>query len=382
MRLFTKKAHGIQIMKTCEALKKEGVDVELWVASSGRNFKQKVEITYGFYGIKSKFPIKPVPVLDFLPQGGKLNFYFRILSFLISCFFVILKSRENFIIYTRDEIILFLSFFTKRKMFWESHMTLRSNFLAKSRMRKIAGIIAISDNLKNIISRKYNVDSRKIKVAHDAVDLDKFDNFLSITEARRSLGLPQDKNIVVYAGSIFKQKGIFVLLEAATLLDEKWLFVIVGGNQGDESEKAKKFVSKKGLKNVIFKGYVPHKEINTHLAAADILVIPNSNLDERTRLFTSPLKLFEYMASGRPIVASATPTILEVLNDPSTGSGQANAILVEPDNPTALKEGFLEISNDKKTAEVLAQNAKKEVENYTWEKRAIKILDFLKRYDE
>ena len=111
------------------------------------------------------------------------------------------------------------------------------------------------------------------------------------------------------------------------------------------------------------------------MAAADVLVIPNSNLDERTRAFTSPLKLFEYMASRRPIVASSTPTILEVLKYDS-------AVLVEPDNPLALKEGLLKISGDKKMADSLAKNARKEVENYTWEKRASKILDFLRQYEQ
>mgnify|MGYP001562038945 FL=1 len=372
LRLPTEKAHGIQIMKTCEALKKGGADIELWVANKRNETGQDNDV-FDFYNISHRFKIRKLPVLSFLPTAWKLSFYIESFSFFLSVFFAVLRSRDDFIVYTRDEVILFLCFLTKRRIFWESHMMLRSILLSESRLRRIAGIITISDSLKNLIIEKYNVDRRKIITAHDAVDLKEFNGFLLKEEARETLGLPKDKNIVMYTGSIFKQKGVFVLSETAALFDEKWLFVIVGGGQGDESEKVKQFISKQGLRNIFLSGYIPHKEIIKYLAAADILVIPNSNLDERTKLFTSPLKLFEYMASGRPIVASATLTILEVLND-------SNAVLVEPDNPVALGEGLLKIVNDKKTAGFLAQNARKEVENYTWEKRAIKILGFLEEH--
>lgn len=371
IRLPTEKAHGIQIMKTCEALKKTGADLELWVANKRKNINQNNEI-FDFYGVNCKFKIRKLPVINFLPIAWRMSFYVESLSFFFSALFAVLRFKDDFIVYTRDEIILFLCFLTKRKIFWESHMTPRSGFLLKPRLRKIAGIITISDSLKNLIAQKYNVYGHKITTAHDAVDLNEFNGLLPKEEVRRALGLPGDKNMVVYTGSIFKQKGVFVLIKTAALFGEKWLFLIVGGGPGDESGTVKKLISNQELKNIVLTGYIPHKEIIKYLAAADILVIPNSNLDERTRLFTSPLKLFEYMASNRPIAASATPTILEVLNN-------SNAMLVEPDNPAALKEGLLRIFSDEKRAELLAQNARKEVENYTWEKRAVKILCFLEK---
>ena len=84
----------------------------------------------------------------------------------------------------------------------------------------------------------------------------------------------------------------------------------------------------------------------------------------------SPLKLFEYMASKRPIVASDLPSIREILNEES-------AILVEPGNPKALAEGIKKVLQDEELAKKLAENAHRDVQQYSWEKRAEKILEFM-----
>ena len=81
----------------------------------------------------------------------------------------------------------------------------------------------------------------------------------------------------------------------------------------------------KGSENILVLGHKPHKTMPVFLKAADVLVLPNSAKEEISRSYTSPLKLFEYMASGRPIVASDLPSIREVLNE-------NNSLLVSPDS--------------------------------------------------
>ena len=95
-----------------------------------------------------------------------------------------------------------------------------------------------------------------------------------------------------------------------------------------------------------------------------VLVITGTAKDERSNYFTSPLKLFEYMASGRPIVASATRAIQEVLVH------KKNSWLVQSDDEKALADGIMYILENSNIAESLAKEAGREVENYTWEKRA------------
>jgi len=131
-----------------------------------------------------------------------------------------------------------------------------------------------------------------------------------------------------------------------------------------------RFIDDNSIKNVILVGYVAPKQVPKYLAAADILILPNTSADDMSRLYTSPLKLFEYMAARRPIVASDLTSIREILNE-------QNSILVKPDDPAALVEGILKISENKALADSLVKKAFQDVQQYTWDKRAERILEFV-----
>ena len=118
-------------------------------------------------------------------------------------------------------------------------------------------------------------------------------------------------------------------------------------------------------------GYRSHSEIPYWLKAADVLVLPNSGKEEISKYWTSPIKMFEYMASKRPIMASDLPSIREILNE-------GNAILVQPDNPQGLAEGIRKVLENKNLAEKISARAFDDVKQHTWAKRAEKILDFIK----
>ena len=83
------------------------------------------------------------------------------------------------------------------------------------------------------------------------------------------------------------------------------------------------------------------------------------------------MKLFEYMASGRPILAPDLPSTREVVNDQS-------AVLVDPDDPSAYIDGLKKILSNHEFAQQIAQCALHEVESFTWDKRARNIIHFLK----
>jgi glycosyltransferase involved in cell wall biosynthesis len=93
---------------------------------------------------------------------------------------------------------------------------------------------------------------------------------------------------------------------------------------------------------------------------------------EHYAYYMSPLKLFEYMASKRPIVASDLPSIREILNE-------QNSVLVEPDNPEKLAEGIKRILADNNFAEKISNQAFQDVQQYTWQKRVEQILGFVKK---
>jgi glycosyltransferase involved in cell wall biosynthesis len=142
----------------------------------------------------------------------------------------------------------------------------------------------------------------------------------------------------------------------------------VGGTEED-IEKFKKGAS--GLNNVLVVGHRPYTEIPYWLKAADVLILPNSAREKISQFYTSPLKLFEYLAAGKPIVASDLPSIREILNE-------NNSILVKPDNPESLAKGINLALQKPDFSVKIAKQARQEVKEYSWQKRAQKILNFLK----
>jgi glycosyltransferase involved in cell wall biosynthesis len=167
-----------------------------------------------------------------------------------------------------------------------------------------------------------------------------------------------------YAGHLYPWKGVDLVVEAiAALLDTEGL--IIGGHQGEaDLTRVKALVDRLHCSSrVTFTGHLPPHEALRRLRDAQVLTLPNPS-SAIARDFTSPLKLFEYMAAGRPIVASDLPSIREVLRDGD------NAILVEPGNPHALTEGIRRIKNDPALGETLAGRALQDVRAYTWDARA------------
>ena len=107
-----------------------------------------------------------------------------------------------------------------------------------------------------------------------------------------------------------------------------------------------------------------------YMRAADMLVIPNSAKEDISRLYTSPMKLFEYMASGTPIIASDLPSLREILNE-------SNSSFFIADDVQDLSRVIGEVSSNHKKAQEKAVLASEQVKKYTWQRRAQSILDFV-----
>ena len=207
-----------------------------------------------------------------------------------------------------------------------------------------------------------------ILISPDGVDIEKFDLKTTKGEARNMVGLPLNKKIILYSGSFYMYgwKGIDVLLDAAGFLGDDCLIVLLGGKENEIAEIKNKYE----LNNIFLIKQKPHAEVPYYLRSADVLVLPNKKGDEISEKYTSPLKLFEYMASGTPIVASDLPSIREVLN-------KNNYILVESDNSKDLAQSIKEAMRDRDLADRISKQALGDVQNYTWEKRAEGIVKFI-----
>ncbi len=297
-------------------------------------------------------------------------------SFTLAWAYLVLARREHTThIYCREErLLFFMTVFNKLffklpvRFIYELHHSayLHKRWFRhtlKCTVRVVSITRAMAGQLKEV-----GYPEGQILVAPDAVDIATFDIASSKEDARKRLQLPQEKHIVVYTGSIDEPwKGVGVLVEAAREFGDEYLFVIVGGKPHYVDYFYSLYPKRP---NVELVGHRPHDEIPLYLRAADVVVLPNSAKQEISRLSTSPMKLFEYMAAGRPMVASDLPSLREVLN-------HENALLVAPDDPSALAEGIRTLVADTQRAAALAGRARRDVERYTWEKRATAILAFM-----
>jgi glycosyltransferase involved in cell wall biosynthesis len=186
--------------------------------------------------------------------------------------------------------------------------------------------------------------------------------------ARRELGLPSDIRLVVYTGHLYPAKGVDVLARAVSRLADAE-GVVVGG-MDDDRARLEVLLRDEGIENVRLVPHVPPERARLHQVAADVLALPTRALGENARRYTSPLKLAEYRAAGRPIVATDLPSTRAWLTD-----GE-NARLVPPDDPAAMAAAIDDLLRDPGTGRRLAARAREGLEADTWRARAERILAF------
>ena len=365
LRLPTEKAYGIQIAKTCEAMADLGCSVTLLCPFRISKIKDEF---FSYYGIRRNFVFKKIFALDFYLPGflNKIAFGAKSLcSALVLVFYALVEVADIF--YTRDDLVAYIFSFFKKNIIFESHRFSNKRKVLYSRFKKInLKIVVISQGLKDDFIN-FGIQESNLLIARDGADLDLFNIEMTKEEARNKHGLPLDKKIVMYSGHLFEWKGADVLLEAARKLQDETLFVFAGGTDYD----VQKFRQKAGdLNNVLILGHKLYDQIPSLLKAADILVLPNSSKEEISNRYTSPLKLFEYMASQRPIIASDLPSIREVL-DENTG------YFFKPDDISSLVGIIDLVLNNESGAREKNRAAFNMVKSFTWQERSRKILNFI-----
>lgn len=361
IRLPTEKAHGAQIMKTCEALAGEGARVEL--AVPGR----KTHITedpFEYYGVQKNFTLTVLNAPDFI-SWGRPGFVFSALWFSEKA-----RWRRSFweadVIYSRDAFVLLQYLLLGRTLVYEAHTrpTVISLFVA----RRARSLVVISEGLRDAYVRA-GIPAGRILVAHDAIDPIPFEKQYDRNEARAWLDIPHDKKIALYVGRIDEAKGADIFAAASAYMPADTLCVLIGSGRLAESLRQE-------YPKALFLSETPYKELPRVLSAADVLVLPNSARDEDASRYTSPLKAFAYLASGKPIVASDVPALRAIF------SGK-DAFFFRADDATHLASVIRRVcedSEDHGRHNEIGLNAPREMRQYTWGARAKRILGFLSQH--
>ncbi|MBW1743088.1 MAG: glycosyltransferase [Deltaproteobacteria bacterium] len=224
------------------------------------------------------------------------------------------------------------------------------------------GIVTTTDDHKTAYIEA-GIPEEKIFVESNAVDINAFSGFPDKNSLRESLDLSNNRFLATYSGHLYQDRGVEDILQCAVRLKEVQ-FLHVGGW---EEDVARRELEAQHLNNVLFTGFVPNSRIPKYLAASDVLLMPYSR-GCKVVPWMCPLKLFEYMASRRPIIATDLPAIRKHLQD------GRNARLIPPDSPGALTEAIAWIRDNPNEASRMAGAAFEDVRSCTWTNRAKAIL--------
>ncbi len=359
-RMPSEKAHGIQIAKMCEVFLEQGIDLVLVVPSRG-DTKQSIK---DFYGLKREIRTTVLPTLDWY-HTGRVGYVFSTISFVVSyILYVLTEVKRGDIVYTVDldhKAYAALPYLGV-KYFCEMHGGKPDTFIHRALFKKAAGIIPTNNITKEQIKKVFGVPEEKFMVEPNGVD---FSRFSPIPKeiAREKLHLDQASKLALYIGRFFDWKGLGILPQAVTLLPKDISIGLVGG-----SEKEFEKVTQADTHNLVFYGSQPYADMPLWEAAADILLVLGTKEDEQSWNYTSPMKVFEYMAMKRPIVASRTPALKNIL-------AEGECYFYEPDNALDLARAIEEaLVSDYSRAELAYQK----VTQYSWDLRGKRIIDFIK----
>lgn len=386
IRLPTEKAHGLQIMQNCEAFAGAGTDVHLWAARRVNTPEMRgISDVWAHYGVRRNFQVRRVPCLDLMPfvppdsRASQIMFYVQALTYTLMLMIAALFTRAD-IYYSRDTFSLFALSLIKprRSLVYEAHMLASGRggrWIQQQVVRRVGTVIPITrklqEDLQKLIEPPSRQENPRFLVAHDGIRKERFENMPSQAEARRQIGWPQEAFIVGYVGrlqTLTADKGVGTLVDALAQVGDVSLGLV--GGPDDIAEALRQHWMKIGLSadQFLYAGQVAPDKVPLYLAALDVCAIP---LPWTTHFayYTSPMKLFEYMASGRAIIASDLPSIAEVVKDSET------ALLVPPGDASALAAAIQRLRDDSTLRQRLAEAAYAEVmAHYTWAARAKAIL--------
>ncbi len=233
-------------------------------------------------------------------------------------------------------------------------------------------IIAVSCNLKNFLMENRIVKNPdKITVIPNAADVEAFQRHFDTRAVKSSMGIP-DAFIVMYTGTLQVWYAIEDLISAFSLILEEMpnAFLLIVG-EGQAREKLEYLARQQGiLNNVKFMGYINHSKIPEIISIADVVVAPYKEVG--MAFFNSPIKIFEYLGSGKAIVATKLGQITEILQD------QHTALLVTPSSIEELANAIIRLARDEPLRNYLAKNARIAAQKYSWDKHVDHLVDIYK----
>ncbi len=369
-----RRANTVQVMKMTQALVTTGHSPRLAVPGKSRaSMAPCWDELARHYGLQRQFP------LDWLPASPRFRRYDYALRSIHWA-----RGWGADLLYTRLPQAAAMASFLGMAAILEVHDYPRGaigpilfrGFLRGSGARKL---VVITRSLVNDLDQNFGLPGTPFTiVVPDGVDLERYADLptpmkarRSIVEAQPALPLPPERFTAGYTGHLYPGRGTGLLLEIAARLPEI-TFLLVGGEPQDVARLRAESVSE-DLENVLLTGFVPNLELPRYQAACDVLLMPYqrrvaaSSGGDISR-YLSPMKLFEYLACGRPILSSDLPVLREILTS-------ENALLLPPDDVSAWVTALQDLQRSPERRAAMGSAALSDAGRYTWEDRASRILD-------
>ncbi len=374
-RLPTEKAHGVQIIKMIEALSSLNNEVVLISPNRIQNEISHKTSVFDFYNVEKIFEHNLINFIDPYKYRSLMpKFFYRFFSFLVNLLWGIKSAKigsklnGDFYIF-RDNTpfsYLFCAIFSKKCVIefhdippFLSRLIFKLGLIISGKTVCFAVTNKLSEDLFHKFGKVKNL--KKIDTLHDGVDLIKFKNNKIIENSTP---------LLTYCGSLSKSKGIDLIINSAKYI-KNVEFLIIGGLKVDV-DHYKKIANDNGVKNINFIGQVNYSDVPNLLNKSDILLLPSSAINIKSRNYTSAMKLFEYMSIGKPIIASNIPSNTEILEN------NLNCLLFEPDNPKSMVEKINTLINDKELNKKITKNSSKLAIKYSWTERSKKMIKRIK----
>ena len=353
-------ANSLQVMKACQALVQIGHKVTLIVPGA----KNTTVDLQSHYGVQTDFPI------EWLSSSSRRMFTWDSVR----------RARA-----LRADLVY--SWFPQSAVFgllrglpviFEIHIQPTGLFgpiwhrlFASIRGRK--RLVSITRALVELLEGDFHMHfpSNEVIIAPNGVDLERFASLPDTVTARRQIGLRESPTIMC-TGHLYAGRGAELFLALARTISNAH-FVWVGGRPGD-IEFWRQRADKNNIFNVTFVGFIPNGSLPIYQAAADILLMPysqsimGSSGTADSAAVASPMKMFEYMATGRAIASAYLPVIREVLNE-------NNAVFCKPDDISSWKSALEHLLNDENLRAQLGRQARHDAQGYTWVARAQRIMN-------
>lgn len=366
-------ANSIQAMKVAQALMQLGHDIKMFAPAESDTASKETLLSH--YGLRL------APDLELLPSIKRLKRF----DFIVHARRAAKKFGAD-LIYTWLPQSAVLGLWSGYPVVLEMHADnsgvlgvwwMRQFWKAKGRKLMTVTTSALRKALER--STKLQFKDEAVLVAPNGVELEKYENLPSPSEARRQLNLKEGLT-VGFTGHIYPGRGADLLFELARQMPQV-NFLWVGGTP-ELVGFWKNKLTETGIANVTMTGFVKHEFIPLYQAAADVLLMPYSRSIEASSgqdiaEVINPMKMFEYMAAGRGIVSADLPSIREVLN---AGSAVFVGAVEEENREWGIGRWKAEIENllaDEPRRLALGAQARKDVEQLTWVKREARVVELV-----